>query len=84
MHDKFAHDLMFLGLTETQEDRLMQLLDSSIEETLELFARGLDFGDKLAELRRGLETDDQIRVVPSRTTPAPPSADGASDDVELW
>jgi len=84
MHDKFSHDLMFLGLTETQEDRLMQLLDSSIEETLELFARGLDFGDKLAQLRRGLATDDQVHVASSRTNPAPPPAAGSSDDIELW
>jgi len=84
MHDKFSHDLMFLGLTETQEDRLMQLLDSSIEETLELFARGLDFGDKLAQLRRGLATDEQVHVASSRTNPAPPPAAGSSDDIELW
>ena len=84
MHDKFAHDLMFLGLTETQEDRLMQLLDSSIDETLELFARGLDFGDKLAELRRGLATDDPIYVAPSQPNPSPPPAAGASNDIELW
>jgi DNA-binding response OmpR family regulator len=84
MHDKFAHDLIFLGLTETQEDRLLQLLDSSIEETLELFSRGLDFGDKLAQLRRGLATDDLIHVAPSRTSPSPPPATGSSNDIELW
>jgi hypothetical protein len=84
MHDKFAHDLIFLGLTETQEDRLLQLLDSSIEETLELFSRGLDFGDKLAQLRRGLATDEQVYAIPSRTSSSHPPAAGSSDDIELW
>ncbi|AFL73692.1 response regulator [Thiocystis violascens] len=56
MHDRFTHDLLFLGLTEPQEERMMQLLDASIEETLNLFSRGLDFGDQLAQLRRGIAT----------------------------
>lgn len=50
MQERFTNDLFVLGLTEQQEEQMQELLDATIEETLGLFNRGLDFGDQLERL----------------------------------
>lgn len=58
LSDKFAKELMHMGLTEHQEDQLQALLSESINEALQLFQRGLDFDQQLAALVDDIESAD--------------------------
>jgi len=50
LSERFTKELIYIGLTEQQEDQMQSLLSDSINESLELFQRGLDFDAQLDSL----------------------------------
>ncbi len=66
--EKFAKELMHMGLTEQQESELQTLLSGAINEALQLFQRGLDFDEQLGALLDDIETGG----APSASKPLKP------------
>lgn len=60
LSEQFGNDLIFMGLTEKQEDQLQALLSRAVEEALQLFQRGLDFDEQLGGLLDGIRDDAEF------------------------
>lgn len=58
MNEQLAKELIYIGLTEKQEDQLQTLLAGSTNEALKLFQRGLEFDTELGKLLTSLAEGD--------------------------
>ncbi|MBS0367716.1 MAG: response regulator [Proteobacteria bacterium] len=62
----FAKELMYLGLSDVQEEQMLAILSRGIEQTMTAFDKGLDFdsqlGGLLANIRGGGPASDPSRV----------------------
>lgn len=50
LNERFAKEMMHMALSERQEDQLQALLSGAVNDSLELFQRGLDFDSQLGAL----------------------------------
>lgn len=69
--EKFAKELVHMGLTDRQEDQLQTLLSEAINEALQLFQRGLDFDAQLGSLLEDIEAEGTLPA-PSASQPLTP------------
>lgn len=53
----FAKELIYLGLSEIQEEQMLSMLSRGIEQTMTAFDRGLDFDSQLGGLLANIRAD---------------------------